>query len=689
MKKVPPIFLLVFLSICMNAQSNLDSLYTVWEDKTQTDSVRVKAYIDYAIGRYKNSNLDSLFILAEKLIIFGNEKKNSRSIADGLHLQGNSLFWKDKYIESIEYYKESLKLKEEISYKSSMGGSLANIGNAYYNLGNYIQAQNYYKQSLTIYDEVNDSKGKGLPLYSLGNIFFVKGNFPKAINYYSQSLKATENSDRQDIYANSHLVLGMIYTKQKDFTKALNYCQSSLDIYDKLYDKRETTPVLNQIGKIYQSQNNFSQALDYYNKSLKISQDVENRQGIAESLRDIGSIHSDQSNFSEALKHFKESLKIQEDIGNKQGIAKAQYAIGSTYVKQKKYNQAIVSCQKSLTAGIELGALDRQKAACSCLYEANKGLSRGIKALQFHERMVTLDDSLEHQKTTEQLKQMEFDKDLLQDSINRVEEERKKQEEHDRKILKAEREKNIYLVLGGLFVLIALGFYSRWRFVKRSKARLQKEKDRSENLLLNILPAEIAEELKEKGRAEARNFDNVSVLFSDFKGFTQASESLKARELVAEINICFEAFDSIMEKYSIEKIKTIGDAYMAAGGLPVPTNESIKNSVLAALEMQSFIKDRKSEMDAQGKPAFEMRVGIHTGSVVAGIVGVKKFQYDIWGDTVNTASRMESSGEINEVNISQSTYDFIKGDPDFAFEYRGKIQAKGKGEVEMYFVRYS
>jgi adenylate cyclase len=156
--------------------------------------------------------------------------------------------------------------------------------------------------------------------------------------------------------------------------------------------------------------------------------------------------------------------------------------------------------------------------------------------------------------------------------------------------------------------------------------------------------------------------------------------------LVAEINVCFKAFDLIMEKYQVEKIKTIGDAYMAAGGLPVPNDKSVKNTVLSAIEIQGFIAKRKAKNDALNKPAFEMRVGIHTGPIVAGIVGVKKFAYDIWGDAVNTASRMESSGAVGQVNVSQSTYESLKDDNQFKFESRGKIEAKGKGEMEMYFV---
>lgn len=221
------------------------------------------------------------------------------------------------------------------------------------------------------------------------------------------------------------------------------------------------------------------------------------------------------------------------------------------------------------------------------------------------------------------------------------------------------------------------------------KEVILKEKDRSEQLLLNILPAEIAEELKENGASPAKDFDQVTVLFTDFKGFTIISEQLSARELVAELNICFKAFDEIITKYRIEKIKTIGDAYMAAGGLHLPRKTEAKDVVYAALEMQEFMQQRKEENDALENLSFEMRCGIHTGSVVAGIVGVKKFQYDIWGDTVNIASRMESSGAITKVNISQPTYELVKNNVDFRFTPRGKIKAKNKGELNMYFVDVS
>jgi class 3 adenylate cyclase/ligand-binding sensor domain-containing protein len=215
---------------------------------------------------------------------------------------------------------------------------------------------------------------------------------------------------------------------------------------------------------------------------------------------------------------------------------------------------------------------------------------------------------------------------------------------------------------------------------------LSRERDRSEELLKNILPVNVASELKMLGRAEARHFGQVTVLFSDFKEFTRVAEQMNAADLVEELNVCFNAFDRIMDKYGVEKIKTIGDSYMAAGGVPDPSGGMPLAVVLAGLEMQRIMAERRKERTAQGAPAFEMRVGIHTGPVVAGIVGLRKFQYDIWGDTVNTASRMESTGAPGEVNISGATWSLVKDAPELGFTPRGLVNAKGKGNLEMYYV---
>ncbi len=249
-----------------------------------------------------------------------------------------------------------------------------------------------------------------------------------------------------------------------------------------------------------------------------------------------------------------------------------------------------------------------------------------------------------------------------------------------------------------LLVLVVL-LYNRFRTIqlRRRQKKLELiveerteqitlERDRSESLLLNILPSEIAEELKHSGQAQAKKINHVTVLFTDFKGFTKYSEKVSPESLVRDLHESFTAFDEIMVKHGVEKIKTIGDAYMAAGGLPTPNETHAQDVLAAAFEIRDFIEAGKAKKIANGLPYFEIRIGIHTGPVVAGIVGVKKFSYDIWGDTVNTASRMESSGHEGMVNISQTTYELVKDLSNYRFESRGKITAKGKGELEMFFV---
>lgn len=204
---------------------------------------------------------------------------------------------------------------------------------------------------------------------------------------------------------------------------------------------------------------------------------------------------------------------------------------------------------------------------------------------------------------------------------------------------------------------------------------------RPDELLLNILPYETAQELKKNGSAAAKEFQQVTVIFTDFKDFTQIASRLLPQELVKELDDCFKVFDRIIDKYKIEKIKTIGDAYMAAAGLPVINQTHAEDTVRAAIEIRDFMLEHKKKI---GENGFEVRIGIHTGPVVAGIVGIKKFQYDIWGDTVNIAARMESNSEVGKINISQSTYEQVKD--SFDCTYRGEIEAKGKGLVKMYFV---
>jgi len=220
--------------------------------------------------------------------------------------------------------------------------------------------------------------------------------------------------------------------------------------------------------------------------------------------------------------------------------------------------------------------------------------------------------------------------------------------------------------------------------VKERTKDLEESRKKSDELLLNILPERIAEELKEHGRAAPRKYESVSVMFTDFKGFTMIAEKMEPETLVKDLDECFHFFDTLTDRYNLEKIKTIGDSYMCAGGIPSPNLTHPIETVLAALELQMFMKKMALEKKKTGETFWELRLGIHTGPVVAGVVGKKKFAYDIWGDTVNIASRLESSGEPGRINISSATYEKVKD--YFVCMHRGQVAAKNKGEIDMYFL---
>lgn len=557
----------------------------------------------------------------------------------------------------------------------------------------------------------------------------------KGIEYGKQSLELSNQLDYAEGRSQAYLVLGLNYEQKAEFSNALDAYYNALKWYEALNDQKGIAACLSNIGNIHLAEKKYDKAEEYYLRALEMNRQTGNKVYMSVNLANLGSIYMNQDRIEEALKSIEEALQLNRENGDKNTEIINLLNLGGTYTKQRAYPLALETLTKSQVLATEiqdqymvaastiflgsfyasyaldsativdrlpisqkrarqiavdlledgakkaaeLGFLDHEVGAYKELSEVYALMGNYRASLDRYKRYTILNDSIHSSENKIKITNLETQREL---------DVRDKQIEIDRLAVEKKRNERAYFIAGIIALLIIIGIVVR-SFVlqKKSNRLLGEEKQRSDDLLLNILPAEVADELKIKGRTDAKLIGEATVLFSDFMGFTQIAEAQPPNSLVAEINECFSAFDLIMQKHGVEKIKTVGDAYLAAGGLPIPNDSHAVDVLNAALEMQAFMRERKQKREEEGGFFFEARIGVHTGPVVAGIVGIKKFAYDIWGDTVNTAQRMESSGEAGRVNISSSTYKQVK--TQFNCTYRGLIDTKGKGEVEMYFVESS
>jgi adenylate cyclase len=563
---------------------------------------------------------------------------------------------------------------------------------------------------------------------------FSEGSLDLALRHAEEAMGIAESLKDSSAISEVLVKQSGIRMRQGDYNSSLRELQRALRIYEGLRNEDGIATVYTSIGSIHYYDRNYEQAQEYYGKGLEIRERIGSRADAATLYGNIGSVIEEMGRPDSALAYHRRHLAIRRELGHASWIpicytnlgvcfdklrrsdsalyyleaslalttaegqpdrasAYAMCMLGMARLNSGQFANALRTCTKSLAIAEAFNDLPMQEQSCKCLYRAHEALGDSPMALRMHKRFIAIRDSISGEERAKELMRLEltyhFDQAMLADSLKRLEEKRLADIAAEQRVSRERDQKRIFIFSSIGVLLLAGGLWSRLRYMRRSRNLIQIERDRSEGLLLNILPKPIADELKANGRAAAREVDGVSILFTDFHDFTRMSERLSAHELVAEIDACFRAFDGIAARHGLEKIKTIGDAYMCAGGLPDPRPKSARDTVLAALEMQDWLKAHGAERAGKGLPYFTMRAGIHTGSVVAGIVGDTKFQYDIWGDTVNTAAHLEAAGSVGEVNISEATFDLIQDDPGLTFSPRGRVRLKSKGEMAMFFARLS
>jgi adenylate cyclase len=528
----------------------------------------------------------------------------------------------------------ALRYAEELISLSGQQGNYVYLQRGYFQKGNkkrltgdLEEAMDAYFKSGEAARKANFITGQGNAYSAIGDLYSISNHHQNAQLYYQKAIATLRRSDDSISLASAIFNAGDEFLNHKVFDSALLFFKESGRIFEKANYLSGKAYSVGNIGMVYANTGANHLAEKNINEAIRLLEETEDYYPICVYLLSMCDIYRHKGDERTALSYAQRSLKLAQQYGLKEQISDANLKLSELYEK----------------AG-------------------NQGAS-----FRYYKDHIAYRDSVNDIKTVQQMADLRTDYEVSQ---KQVEVDLLNQEKRNQQIIVV----SLAIILS-LATLILGTLYWFYRSISR-------EKKRSEGLLLNILPAETAQELKRNGRVEAVRFNEVTVLFTDFVEFSRLAEHVEPEQLVKSIDYYFRGFDDITTKYGLEKIKTIGDSYMCACGLPSANPTHAVNVILAAQEMISLINRELAALD--GRCHFDVRIGVHTGPVVAGIVGTKKWQYDIWGDTVNIASRMESMSRPGRVNLSETTFQQIKH--DFACEYRGEIEVKNRGPLKMYFL---
>ena len=503
----------------------------------------------------------------------------------------------------------------------------------------------------------------------------LKGDPAESLKYSLEAAGIAENRLGKRELGISKVATADAYSLMENHARALRYYHEAIDLLEVARDSVNIASALLNAGDEYFNKGDLDSALVYFEKSGKIFEAIDYELGLAYNLGNIGLVYAEKGDNVQAENNMYKAVNLMDKAGNFSAISTYLTFMSDIYMDKGEPELALGFSEQSLDLAKTYGLKNQISEANLKLAELNEKAGNIDRSYDYFKDYVLYRDSVRNLSAVEEMASLRADYEVLQ-----------KQAEVDLLNAKQKNQRLIIFSVGVVSLLVGLlafGLYRRNLFINRTRKVIEEEKNRSDNLLLNILPAETAGELKSNGRVQAKKYDSVSVMFADFTNFTRLAEYLSPEKLIQTVDHYFSHFDMIMEKHGIEKIKTIGDCYMAASGLPFPTENHTKKIVLAAFEMAEFVEETQRN-NTRDEFTFSVRIGIHTGPVVAGVVGTKKFAYDIWGDTVNIASRMESYSSRGKINISGSTYELIKD--EYECEYRGEMEVKNKGYLKMYYV---
>ncbi len=575
--------------------------------------------------------------------------------------------------------RQAIELAGNIKYEIGKAEGFKIIGLVYSDKSNFSDALDYFNRSLVVYQLANDTIGISSIQNNFGSVYQTMGDDPKALQYFFESLKNGEIVDDPLRIGTAYVNIGTVYSNDElTYDQAIENYQKSIPYFEEInYDLGVAVANVN-LGDLYLKQGKPALALPFLNDALKGFREI----GIdpATPLNFLGQAYLDQKDYARARNYYQQALASAIEKESKGEEAKAYLGLGNTSLQLSNASAAIEYFKKAQEVADETQLLRESSEAFAGLSKAYSSQNDYANAFLAQQSLAEVADLLRKSDYANEMSELRTVFDL----------ERKEQEiellntENELNALQIERDardKQTLSIIVLLLLAIFAGFVFQFFYMRRTNRRLDFERNRSDQILLNILPEEVAEELKENGFTQAKEFDNITVMFTDFKGFSLVAERVSAEKLVKSVDYYFKNFDEITERHNLEKIKTIGDAYMCAGGLPTPNRTHARDAFEAALDILKFVKETEINPPKDIYP-FQIRIGLSSGPVVAGVVGTKKFAYDIWGNTVNIAARMESGSVPGRINVSEHIYEELKD--DYEFSYRGELQVKSQ-VFKMYF----
>jgi class 3 adenylate cyclase/Tfp pilus assembly protein PilF len=575
---------------------------------------------------------------------------------------------------ALQFANDALLLAETADYTLGVAQAYLSIGFAMYLLSRNEEGLSYGLKSLYAFENLEDEQGTGRARLLIGSIHWSLGNYDQALSNAMAGVKSLETTDDAEFAGWAWNIMGGIHQSIGDTDQAVAYFDKALQNFKAAGNVVGEARIMNGLALALETMESYEESLEYSTQALIIHRAQSNALGEARSLNDIGSVYHRQGRFQEAIEYHEHALQIRSDSNNRSSEITSLLNLGIVLSATGEFSKATNLLLTALDIALEIGAKPKVCDIHHALSEVYERAGNIAEAFEHYKRYHAVKEDVLNNETASRLR-------YLQTSLatEKVEQEAALERQKNKELAEANAEIQRQMAI----------LDEQATEIEVSNAVLEEKNlvitqlhDESERLLLNVLPAAIAVRLKSGERAIADHYDSVTVLFADIVGFTKLSQTVSARDLVEGLNGIFGEFDALAAKHGLEKIKTIGDAYMVAGGLPERSQDHTERVAHFALAMQHVMNSPSVASNLGGR--VQVRIGIHTGEAVAGVIGTSKFAYDIWGDTVNTASRMESHGEAGKIHVSEEV--FLKLNEKFMFEERGEMEVKGKGVMRTWFL---